>query len=252
MNILFTLCGRAGSKGIKNKNIMNFLDKPLVYYSISAIDLFVKNQQFIKDLNYDIALNTDSKELIELVLNNKMQNVELVDRKQELAGDIVGKKFVVADTCFEMMKKKNIKYDVIVDLDITSPLRTEKDLENLICKFIESNVDVVFSVTESRRNPYFNMVCRRDGAIKKVIESNFTSRQQAPEVYDMNASLYAYSNSFLKSDANVLDGKTEIIIMKDTAVLDLDKPNDICYMEVVASYLVNNEINFKCLYENIR
>ena len=115
MNILFTICGRAGSKGIKNKNIMDFLGKPLVYYSISAIDLFVKNQHFIKDLSYDIALNTDSKELVELVLSNKMQKVELVDRKQELAGDVVGKKLVVADTCFEMMKRRNVKYDVIVD-----------------------------------------------------------------------------------------------------------------------------------------
>lgn len=252
MNILFTLCGRAGSKGIKNKNIMNFLDKPLVYYSISAIDLFVKNQQFIKDLNYDIALNTDSKELIELVLNNKMQNVELVDRKQELAGDIVGKKFVVADTCFEMMKKKNIKYDVIVDLDITSPLRTEKDLENLIRKFIESNVDVVFSVTESRRNPYFNMVCRRDGVMKKVIESNFTSRQQAPEVYDMNASLYAYSYAFLKTNGNVLDGKSEIIVMKDTVVLDLDRPEDIEYMSLIAEYIFKVNRRYGEIYDNIR
>lgn len=251
MNILFTICGRAGSKGIKNKNIMDFLGKPLVYYSISAIDLFVKNQHFIKDLSYDIALNTDSKELVELVLSNKMQKVELVDRKQELAGDVVGKKLVVADTCFEMMKRRNVKYDVIVDLDITSPLRTVKDIENLISKFIESSVDVVFSVTESRRNPYFNMVCRRNGVIKKVIESNFTSRQQAPEVYDVNASLYAYSLEFLKMDANVLDGKSEIIVMKDTAVLDLDKPDDVYYMEIIANYLVHNKKHFEVLYNNI-
>ena len=126
-----------------------------------------------------------------------------------------------------------------------------KDIENLISKFIESSVDVVFSVTESRRNPYFNMVCRRDGVIKKVIESNFTSRQQAPEVYDVNASLYAYSLEFLKMDANVLDGKSEIIVMKDTAVLDLDKPDDVYYMEIIANYLVHNKKHFEVLYNNI-
>ena len=42
MNILFTICGRAGSKGIKNKNIRKFVGKPLPYYTISAIDLFLK------------------------------------------------------------------------------------------------------------------------------------------------------------------------------------------------------------------
>ena len=42
MKILFTICGRAGSKGIKNKNIREFVGKPLPYYTISAIDLFFK------------------------------------------------------------------------------------------------------------------------------------------------------------------------------------------------------------------
>lgn len=251
MNILFTICGRAGSKGIKNKNMRSLLNKPLVYWSISAINLFVKKQKIFKNLNYDIALNTDSAGLVELTLNNKMEQIEIVERQDELAGDVVGKIDVIRDTYYQMENKKRIDYELIVDLDITSPLRTEQDIENLIIKYIENLPDVVFSVTESRRNPYFNMVCKKDGVIKKVIESNFTSRQQAPIVYDMNASLYAYSPTFLKTNLNVLGGKSEIIIMKDTAVLDLDKQNDLAYMEVIANYLVNNEVDFKCLYENI-
>ena len=251
MNILFTLCGRAGSKGIRNKNIMNFLNKPLVYYSISAIDLFVKQQSIISDLNYDIALNTDSKELIDIVSANKMQSVQIVDRKLELAGDTVAKKFVVSDTYLEIKKRNAKEYDIIVDLDITSPLRTKNDIENLVRKFIDSNVDVVFSVTESRRNPYFNMVCRRDGVIKKVIESNYTSRQQTPDVYDMNASLYAYSPKFLLTNKNILDGNSEVIIMMDTAVLDLDKYIDKIYMELLSKYLFESNDDFSEVYNNI-
>ena len=251
MNILFTLCGRSGSKGIKNKNVMSFLDKPLVYYSISAIDLFIKQQNIVVDLNYDIALNTDSMELIDIVSKNKMQSIQLVDRKPELAGDIVGKKFVVADTYLEIKKRNTKEYDIVVDLDITSPLRTKSDIENLIRKFIDSNIDVVFSVTESRRNPYFNMVCRRDGTIKKIIESDYTSRQQAPVVYDMNASLYAYSPGFLLTDKNVIDGKSEIIIMKDTAVLDLDKSEDIEYMSLIAQYLFETDKSYQEISNNI-
>ena len=88
MNLLFTICGRAGSKGLKNKNISYLLDKPLVYYTISAIDLFIKKQNIIKDLSYNIALNTDSSELAELVNNNKMKKVDLIERKKEIDGDI--------------------------------------------------------------------------------------------------------------------------------------------------------------------
>ncbi len=251
MRVLFTICGRAGSKGLKNKNISNLLGKPLVYYTISAIDLFVKNQKVISDLQYDIALNTDSKKLKEIVSSNSMQKVEIIDRKEELAGDIVAKKDVIADTYIQMKKNKYCEYDVVVDLDITSPLRREIDIENLLLKYIESNVDVVFSVVKSRRNPYFNMVCIKDGIIKKVIDSNFTTRQQAPEIYDMNASLYAYSINFLLSSNNILDGKSDIIIMNDTMVLDLDDKEDSEYMNVIANYLFLNDKMYSAVFDNI-
>ena len=34
-NILITICGRAGSKGFKNKNLKTFLGTPLVYYTVA-------------------------------------------------------------------------------------------------------------------------------------------------------------------------------------------------------------------------
>ena len=37
--LLITICGRAGSKGFKNKNLKNFCGRPLVYYSLSAAEL---------------------------------------------------------------------------------------------------------------------------------------------------------------------------------------------------------------------
>lgn len=40
--LLITICGRAGSKGFKNKNLKTFCGHPLVYYSLSAAELFIK------------------------------------------------------------------------------------------------------------------------------------------------------------------------------------------------------------------
>lgn len=251
MNILFTICGRAGSKGIKNKNIRSLLNKPLVYWTISSIDLFIKKQKICKELYYNVALNTDSSELIDLVKNNKLLTIDVVDRKEELAGDIVGKIDVVRDTYVQMENIKSVKYDAVLDLDITSPLRTERDIENIIKKYLDTLCDVVFSVTESRRNPYFNMVQRNNNnEIEKVISSNYTSRQQAPLVYDMNASLYVYSADFLKKKMQLFDSKCEIIEMRDTAVLDLDKPDDFEIMEVLAKYFVDTVGDFKEVYLN--
>lgn len=249
MKILFTICGRAGSKGIKNKNIRNFVGKPLPYYTISAIDLFLKKSKDI--IEYDIVVNSDSKELLDLMKKNHLREVEIIERDEKLAGDTVGKIAVITDCLRQMQCRKGINYDMIVDLDITSPLRVVKDIKNLIEVEKETGADVTTSVTSARRNPYFNQVMKTGHGYKKVIESNYTARQQAPEIFDMNASLYAYSPAFLKSGKGVLDGYCECIEMYDTGILDLDHENDFELMEVIAKYLYDNDRKFAEVYENI-
>lgn len=248
MNILFTVCGRAGSKGIKNKNIRMFLDKPLVYYTISAIDLWSKLQK--DDVQYDIVLSTDSDELIDLVSQNPMQKVRAIHRRRELCGDTIGKIAVIGD-CMEQMQSTTKFYEMVVDLDITSPLRTVNDLNRLIETHIRTGADVTTSVTSARRNPYFNQLMKTEHGYKKVIASNYSARQQAPEIYDMNASMYAYTPDFLKSGKGVLDGYCECIEMMDTGILDLDRENDFELMEVVARYLFNRKVEFAEIYNNI-
>lgn len=249
MKILFTICGRAGSKGIKNKNIREFVGKPLPYYTISAIDLFLKKSK--EKIEYDIVVNSDSQELLELMKKNHMREIDIIERDEKLAGDTVGKIAVIADCLKQMQSRKGINYDMVVDLDITSPLRVVRDIENLINVEKETSADVSTSVTTARRNPYFNQVMKTEHGYKKVIESNYTARQQAPEIFDMNASLYAYSPTFLESGKGVLEGYCECIEMYDTGILDLDHENDFELMEVIAEYLFKNNRQFAEVYENI-
>lgn len=248
MNILFTICGRAGSKGVRNKNIRNFCGFPLVYYSLAAIDLACKD----KTWKWDVVVNSDSNELLELARNNPFFEMNCIVRDPKLGTDNVAKIAVITDCLNQMEKNKDKTYDVVVDLDITSPLRTVKDVENLITTHIESGADVTTSVTESRRNPYFNMLKKTKEGYKKVLESDFTTRQQAPEMFDMNASLYAYKPEFLYSGKDVLDGYCECIQMYDTGILDIDSENDFELMEVVAEYLFKMKHNFKGILDYVK
>lgn len=248
MKILFTICGRAGSKGIKNKNIRNFLEKPLPYYTLSAIDLFKKECQCDE---IDVVVNSDSLELLELMEKNPFFNVYTINRENILGGDNVPKIAVILDCMRKMQEKLAVKYDMVVDLDITSPLRVKKDLLHLIQTQKEKKADVTFSVTTSRRNPYFNMVKRTEKGVKRVLESNFVTRQEAPEMFDMNASMYAYNPQFLESGKGVLDGYCECIHMYDTGILDLDHENDFELMEVIAKYLFENKPEFAEVSNNI-
>ena len=248
MKLLFTICGRAGSKGIKNKNIRDFLGKPLPYYTLSAIDLYMKENSADE---VDVVVNSDSKELLEMMEGNPFFALHTIDRNAELGGDDVPKIQVILNCLTEMESRTARKYDMVIDLDITSPLRTKADIKNLIETQKEKCADVTFSVTDSRRNPYFNMVRRVEKGVKKVLDSNFTTRQQAPEIFDMNASMYAYNPEFLSAGKGVLDGYCECIHMYDTGILDLDHENDFELMEVIAQYLFEKKADFKEVYKHI-
>ena len=250
MHILFTICGRAGSKSIRNKNLKDFLGYPLPFYTVSAIDLYIKQNL---DVQSDIVLNTDSKDLIKLFEEHLKIKFDVIEREPSLGLDHTPKVAVILNSLKIMKERKETDYDMVVDLDITSPLRTVNDLQNLISKKIYSSADVIFSVTEARRNPYFNMVKKMDnGFYVRVIGSSFNMRQEAPEIFDMNASLYAYSPEFLEREKGIFEGKCDVIKMMDTAVLDLDHENDFELMQVIAEYLFIKNNDMGKMRDNIK
>ena len=246
MNILFTLCGRAGSKGVKGKNARDFLDVPLVWYSMANIALYMEKYAGEDDIK--IVLNTDSEPLKDLVRRVKDVPVTIIHREESLAGDKVPKVAVILDSLNKAEEAFARKFDMVVDLDITSPLRTVQDVKNAIDrKKLRNDVDVVYSVAPSRRNPYFNMVKEENGYFCKAIPSKFTTRQEAPVFYDMNASIYAYSPDALrnKEHATFFNSNCDAVVMKDTGILDIDSEEDYELMQVIAKYLYENEEPFK-------
>lgn len=231
MNILITICGRAGSKGFKNKNLKKMNGIPLVYYTIAVIKLYMEKH---RENKVTVALNTDSMELRKLVMAQTiLDGIGYVERKESLAGDTVAKVNVIKDTYLSFERKDS--FDVVVDLDITAPLRRVADIENVLEEyFSDTRYDLVFSVVEARRSPYFNMVEKKEsGFYGKVCESMFTSRQQTPKSYELNASIYAYNPLFLESDITntILDYKCGVALMPDFLVLDIDSEDDFEMME---------------------
>lgn len=231
--ILFTICGRAGSKGVKGKNVRFFCGKPIVNYTL---EIYKKYKQKYVNQEIYLAINTDS-ELLKKQIEDYGVECIFIDRKEELAGDVVSKADVIADTLIQTEKEVGINFDVIVDLDITSPLRNLTDVEGTIA-LVRNNQECnyAYSVVESRRNPYFNMVSKNEkGFYDRVIESNYTARQQLPACYDMNASIYAFERNYLLN-ATVDNRRAYIWIMQDTGILDIDSENDFELMEVLTEH----------------
>ena len=240
MRILFTLCGRAGSKGCKNKNIRDFLGHPLFYYSINAIEKYCSKY----GIDYRIGISTDSIDFINLV--PKSDNIIVIKRSNDLAQDNTPKMAAIRDCAIRAKKEYGFDYDLVADFDITSPIRTLDDIHKGIEMFKNGDFDCVFSVTKARRNPFFNMVKCVDGIYSKALESNFTTRQQAPKMFDMNACMYFYNKVFLLDPNNYspLQKHFGVFEMLDTGVIDIDDDDDFALMEIIAGYLCNSSKDY--------
>lgn len=237
MNILVTICARAGSKGAKNKNIRNFCNHPLVLYTLETYCSFCENAVGIEGC-IRLALNTDSKELTEQMDESGVDYI-LIRREEELAGGTVAKFDVIKDT---LLKAENIcetGFDIVIDLDLTSPIRTWKDIEGTLSALLkDEEADIAYSVTDARRSPYFNMVCKKeDGGYGTVLMSNFVARQQVPVCYDMNASIYAYRRDYLLH-GTMHRRRAQIWEMADTGILDIDCDEDFELMEVIFRFML--------------
>lgn len=235
MNLLFTICARAGSKGVKSKNTRIFNGQPLAYYTLAAYALF-REQFGAQYEQIHLAVNTDSEELIRQMNDTDVEYL-YIPREEALAGDVVSKISVIRDTFHKTEASTGVSYDILIDLDLTSPLRTVADIRGTLdAALSDMQCDIAYSVTDSRRSPYFNMVCQKEGGYyNTVLHSTYVSRQQVPECYDMNASIYAYKRDYLLSD-RVADRKALIWKMRDTAVLDIDSEEDYELLRLLTDY----------------
>ena len=239
MEILITICARGGSKGILGKNIKMINGKPLIYYTLNTANLFKDKL----DSPIDIVISTDSNEIKSVVSSLEFQLDLNYIRPDFLATDSAGKIGAIKDVKSYMEKKYIKKYDYVLDLDVTSPLRSVKDLENAL-EIIKNNKEAynLFSASPANRNPYFNMVEKnKDGFYDLCKHSEYLTRQFAPQVLELNASFYWYKKTYFEMDFNSAITNKSLVYIMDHVCFDLDHPIDFDFMEYL---LENNKIDF--------
>jgi CMP-N-acetylneuraminic acid synthetase len=237
MKILITICARGGSKGIPGKNIKKLNGKPLISYTIDIAKRFQE-----KHANVEIALSTDSDEIMQVAKDCGLHSD--YRRPAYLGGDTVGKIDAIEDILLFTEKNRGVKYDYLLDMDVTSPLRTLDDIENAF-NLIKADPNAVnlFSVSEPGRSPYFNQVEQKEnGYFNKVKDAGtILTRQSAPKVYDLNASFYIYRREFFDLGYNCAITDRSLIYLMEHICFDLDHPID---FEIISFLLENNKLDF--------
>lgn len=230
-NLLITICARGGSKGVRNKNIRNLLGKPLIYYTIKQAREWGRGK--------NIVVSTDSV-VVARIAKDLGAEVPFI-RPADLATDTAGKVAVIRHALNSCEQIYGEKYQAVMDLDVTSPIRKVSDLDNIFQLFLEKRPKTLFSVVPAHRNPYFNMVEEgKDGKVHLCKEGNFARRQDAPKVYDMNASIYIYDRKYLLQESNesAVSDNTIAYLMDDVSRTDIDSELDFKFIE----FLVKEKI----------
>lgn len=228
MNILITILARAGSKGCPNKSTRLCAGKSLVDWTLELAWRW-------RDLphGHDVRMIVSSDSSAVLGRAALIGSCERVVRPSELATDSAPKVPAIRHA-LEWHEEIYLGHvDVVIDLDATAPLRTLDDIDSALALFQLERPDCVLSCTQGvGRNPYFNLLEHRgtntDTGLVRCKPLNIHNRQEAPDVYEANSSIYVYSRDFLmREDVNSpLDGVCIPYVMPDVSFWHVDSELD--------------------------
>lgn len=230
--ILCSICARGGSKGVKNKNLRVVAGKPLIAHTI--------DQAKVSGIFKYITVSSDSSEILEAA---KAAGADFViERPDEMATDKAAKLPVIQHCAQEVEKLTGESFDYFFDLDATSPLRLPKDISACLNMLVEGSADNIITASPSRRSPYFNMVERTEGdkvQLAKQIPDQVVRRQDCPETFDMNASIYAWRRSSFFDCETVITRNTELYVMPEERSHDIDSELDF----KIVQFMMENSLN---------
>lgn len=222
--VVCVIPARGGSKGVPRKNIKQLAGKPLIAYTIEQ----ALQSQYIDR----IIVSTEDNEIAEI---SKHYGAEVpFIRPVALSGDQVATVDVLLHTIKWLEEEEKYDFDIFVLLHTTTPLRAVKDIDSCIEMLKDTKADNIFSVTESHRNPYFNMVeITPNGKVQLSKKGSFSSRQSAPKVYDMNASIYVWWKDILKREGKIFLNGSQVYVMSKERSIDIDDNIDFKIAEIM-------------------
>ena len=167
---------RGGSKRLPRKNLLDLCGKPLIAWSIEAA---LKSKYISK-----VIVSSDDEEILNIA---KEYKADFIKRPDELASDTA--------TTFDALKHtlENVeKYDYVVLLQPTSPLRTEKHIDEAIELLKEKNADAIISVCEVEHSPLWSNTLDENLDMSNFLRDEVLNKrsQDLPKYYRLNGAIY--------------------------------------------------------------
>ena len=221
---------RGGSKGLPGKNLKELAGKPLIAHAIDV----AKASPWIER----VVVSTEDPQ-IALTARNYGADIPFM-RPAELASDTAAE-WLAWQHAIRTLHDAGEEFDTFVSIPATSPLRTQADLDRCIelLNKHRDDTDIVISVCEAHRSPWFNMVTvDADGKADLVMtgEDRVHRRQDAPVVFDVTTVAYAATTDFVMSASSIFEGRVKAAVIPVENSVDIDTEQDFLQAEFLLQY----------------
>ena len=210
---------RGGSKGVPRKNIRPLAGKPLLAYAIAA----ARASRWIDR----VIVSTDDDEIAAVARRYGAETP--FRRPAELASDTAAEWLSWQHALRAVEQESSRLPDVFVSIPAPAPLRSVTDVDACVATLVEGDADMVITVTEAQRSPYFNMVTidpQRGARLVADAGERVVRRQDAPKVYDITTVAYAARPEFILNSESMFDGRVACVVIPPERALDIDSELD--------------------------
>ncbi len=204
---------RGGSKRLPRKNVLDLCGKPLIAYSIEA----ALNSKYIDK----VVVSSDDEEILQI---SKKFGAETIKRPDYLASD--------TSTTFDAIKHtidSLEKYEYIVLLQPTSPLRNSKHINESIEFFESKKADAVISVCEMEHSPLWSNTLDDTLSMNDFLKDEVLNKrsQDLEKYYRLNGAIYICKTELLlKEKSFFLKENIFAYIMDRRSSVDIDEEID--------------------------
>jgi CMP-N-acetylneuraminic acid synthetase len=225
---------RGGSRGLVNKNILDFAGKPLIAWTIS---------QALENSRIDqVIVSTDSPIIADISAKYGAE-VPFI-RPTELANDDSPEILSWKHALNFIHGRDGVFPEIFLSLPCTSPLREQSDINRNLDCLIENQGDLAISICPSQRSPYFNMV-NLDESFRAQLaipsQTSFTRRQDAPKTFDITTVAYSARPQYIMETNKIMSGKVFASIVERRNAIDIDDSFDF----EIAEYLFKKKREMK-------
>lgn len=215
---------RGGSKGLPGKNIRPLCGKPLLAWSIEHARSLSAVRRVI--------VSTDAPAIADVARAHGAEVPFL--RPAELASDTAPEWLSWQHALRWIQVQEGKLPDAMLSVPATAPLRGENDLARCLERFAVGDADVVIAVSESHRNPYFNMVTLDAEGMAQVVvplPNGVSRRQDAPAVFDVATVAYVARPGFVLSSNRLFAGRVAAVVLPRSHCVDIDTLDDFEWAE---------------------